>query len=115
MDLVGTALGEQTYLCAGRSPSIGIAIGRRHAEFFGRVEGGAQHTGKRETIGLVVVVQTVQSYVALIGTGAGNRSAAAVGILVDHPPQIEHPWLKTEQVGNISSFHREGFDGLVID
>src|SRR5277367_152676 len=109
MELVGAALGDQVDLRPGRPSCICVRVRRRYAKFLSRIKRRPQHPCKGEAIRLIVVVQTVQSYVALIGAGTSYRSAAAVVVLIDHTAQIQHARLKTEQVRYISSFDRQGF------
>ena len=80
MESIGAALGNQRDLRTRGPSRIRIAIRGRDAELLGRIQGGTQHAVKRKAIHLVVVVNAVQSDVALIGAGAGNCALAAVGI-----------------------------------
>ncbi len=121
MPVVGAALGDDVYLCAGGAARLGIRAGRRDAEFLHRIERGTQHAIEGEACDLIVVVETVQRDVALVGACARDDAAAAVFIgllrvvLGGLPSEIEHAGLQAKQVGDVAAFHRERLDRLAVD
>ena len=72
MELVGSALGDQADLGAGRAPGIGSKADRGDAELLHRVQGGAEHAGEGIAVYLVVVVHAIHGDVALVGAAAAG-------------------------------------------
>ena len=75
---VGSRLGDHADLRTGRAALIGVGKTGGYAELFDRVLGFTQHTGEGIAIHLVVVVDTVDGDIALVGPAAVDRAAAAV-------------------------------------
>jgi len=78
-------------LPAGRSSGIGIGAGGRHLELLQGIKRDAQCPLKSRAQRLIVVVDSVERNVGLIGTGSIDRAAATVGGAADESKVCRSP------------------------
>ena len=108
MKLVGSALGDEVDLCAGGAARGRGAVGGGDAKFLSGVERGAQDAGEGGAEDLVVVVESVESDVALVRASAGDCALAAV---TDFRTHVENAGLEAEQADRVAAIHGQRLDG----
>ena len=96
MKLIGSTLGDEVDLRSGRSAGTGVIVAGGDTEFLEGVEGGAHGAGKRKTVELIVVIETIKCDVRLIAARAIDRPAAAVTGLVHIVADVNDSRLQTE-------------------
>ena len=117
VEFVGTGLGHQGDLRSGAAPGIRIRTGGGDAELLGGIERRPQNAGEGIAVLLVVVIQTIEGYVGLVGACAGDGAAAAILVLLVRRllAKIQNSRLQAQQVGHVAPFHRQRLDGGVVD
>src|SRR5208282_5831831 len=75
---VGSALGDQLHLGAGRSPRIRVGVRGGHAKLFDRVQGGTHRSLESKAVALVVIVDAVERDVGLVAASAVGGSGTRV-------------------------------------
>ena len=96
-------------------PPLGIAVDGGDAELVGGVDGGAEDAGEGISLGLVVIIQTIERDVALVGARARDSTGAAVGIFADAAAKVEHARLQAKQVRHVSALGGQGLEGLIVE
>ena len=109
MDGIGSALGDQVHLRAGGAAGRGVIVAGSDAEFLQRVERGAHRPLEGIAFELIVIVQSIEGYVALIAASTVDGAAAAIVVLliIRHIADEDDAGLEAENRGRISTFRRQ--------
>src|SRR5215469_12801151 len=87
---VGARLGYHADLRTRRAAGIGVGVTCYHAKLFDGILCGAKNASERKTIHLIIVVNTIEGHVALVGPASVDRAAAAVACSVFCLKQVKH-------------------------
>ena len=115
MELVGAGLGDEADLRAGGAAGVCVGVAGGDAKLFNRILGLAKHAGKGKAVDLVVVVDTVDGDVALVGAAAVDCAAAAIlqgGIT--RRGEINYTRLQREDIGYVAGFAWECLNRGVV-
>ena len=102
---IRSGLGHQSNLSAWWAPLLGVGIGGRNAEFLNRIKGHAKHTSKCRLALLVIHIDAIKGYVALIALAPVDRAISIIAspaLRVDVPKE-RHARLQAQQASHIAS------------
>ena len=78
VEAIGARLGDETNLRAGGASGFSVGIARGDAELFDRILSQTEDASEGEAVDLIVVVDAIESKVALVGTFPVDCAAAAI-------------------------------------
>jgi hypothetical protein len=115
MEVVCPGLGDEADLCAGGMSGLGVGHASGDAKLLDRVLGLAKNAGEGETVDLIVIVDTIDRDVALIGTTTIDCATTAILLGgIARWRQINDSGLEREDVWHVARLAGERLDSRVV-